>query len=228
MNADYIKKSEFWSCMMLLGLHCVLFPLLVGVLSYALPLDMNESEWNLAYYAASFALTLIMLGSFLRRSFDTLIDNIFLCIKYFCLAWGLYYLLTVVFAALLSNIEFLSSSNPNDSNVTELIVEQGGAMKAAAIFLAPIVEETIFRGGLFCFIRPKNRIAAYVVSITLFALYHCWQYTLIYMDLRYLLFMLQYIPAGLALCWCYDRSGSIWTSIFFHMSINLLGVLALA
>lgn len=227
MNADYIKKSEFWSCMILLGLHCVLFPLLIGVLAYMLPLDLSDAEWNLAYYAASFALTLIMLGAYLRRSFDTLIDNIFLCIKYFCFAWGLYYVLNILWAVLLSGIDFFNSSNPNESTVSELI-ELGGAMKAAAIFLAPVVEEVIFRGGLFCSVRRKNRVLAYALSITLFALYHCWQYALAYMDLRYLLFMLQYIPAGFVLCWCYDRSGSIWTSIFFHMSVNLIGVLALA
>lgn len=228
MNADYIKKSEFWSCMMLLGLHCVLFPIVVGVLALTLPLELNESEWNLAYYAVSFALTLIMLGGFLRRSFDTLIENIFLCMKYFLFGWGLYYILNIAAAALLSGVEFLNAANPNDDTVSELVKTQGGAMKAAAVFLAPVVEEVIFRGGLFCSVRRKNRVLAYALSITLFALYHCWQYALAYMDLRYLLFMLQYIPAGFVLCWCYDKSGSIWTSIFFHMSVNMLGVLALA
>ena len=37
-----------------------------------------------------------------------------------------------------------------------------------------------------------------------------------------LLYALEYIPVSFALAWAYERSGSIWTNIFFHMGFNAL------
>ena len=48
------------------------------------------------------------------------------------------------------------------------------------------------------------------------------------LDLRYLRLMIQYAPMALALAWCYDRGGSIWSAVALHMAINgftLLGAL---
>jgi membrane protease YdiL (CAAX protease family) len=32
----------------------------------------------------------------------------------------------------------------------------------------------------------------------------------------------QYLPISIVLAWIYERSGTIWTSIFFHMGINAM------
>ena len=36
--------------------------------------------------------------------------------------------------------------------------------------------------------------------------------------------MLQYLPAGFLLCRCYERTNSVWCSIFFHMLVNLVSL----
>lgn len=58
----------------------------------------------------------------------------------------------------------------------------------------------------------------------MFCLYHVWQYAVLLWDASYLLLAIQYIPAAVVLCRIYERSGSIWTSIFFHMSVNATAV----
>ena len=58
--------------------------------------------------------------------------------------------------------------------------------------------------------------------MTLFALLHIWSYALIAWDATVLLYALQYVPITLALTWSYERSGSLWVPIFFHMFNNLL------
>ena len=62
------------------------------------------------------------------------------------------------------------------------------------------------------------------MCVFVFCIYHVWQYTLALWDISYLLMAIQYIPAAFTLCWIYEQSGSVWTSIFFHMGVNLLGV----
>ena len=101
-----------------------------------------------------------------------------------------------------------------------------GPMAAMAVILAPIVEERLFRAGIFGLIRRKSRLLAYVLSVLLFGLYHVWQSAIF--DPRQLVFLLEYIPSSLLLAYVYEQSDSIWGSIFLHMLTNGVSVLAVA
>ena len=98
---------------------------------------------------------------------------------------------------------------------------------AMSVFLAPLVEEPLFRGAVFGSIYHKNRYAAYAVSTLLFALYHVWQYVAVYGDASYLLYMLNYVPASVALAFAYERSGSIWVPMALLAAINAASMLLL-
>ena len=78
--------------------------------------------------------------------------------------------------------------------------------------------------ALFGAIRTKSRIAAYIVTALLFAVYHLWPYFIAEFAWMDLLYLLQYIPIGLILAWSYERSGTIWTSILVHALINYVAV----
>ncbi len=91
-----------------------------------------------------------------------------------------------------------------------------------AVFLAPIVEEVLFRAGIFGFLRKYNRAAAYAVSVAVFSLYHLSGFILL--DLRNLIYLVQYIPAGLILCRVYERSNTIWCPIGMHMLVNYMSL----
>ena len=80
-------------------------------------------------------------------------------------------------------------------------------------------------GLAFGALRSRNRAAAWIVSVLLFSFYHVWQYAVI--DPLYLLTAVLYIPASIALNWSYERSGSIWAPIFYHMLTNAVGISAL-
>ena len=73
--------------------------------------------------------------------------------------------------------------------------------------------------------RRRGRLAAYAVSVLLFCFYHVWQYVLL--DWRYLLQMINYIPVSVALCYSYEKSGTIWVPIAFHMLVNAISMSAL-
>ena len=219
---EYLKKSEFWGAMILLSLHVILFPVVLNLVVLFFPDALSLATMNLLYYVVSAVLSFVFLGGFLRRSFDTLLDNTFRCVSSFALGWVLYFVLAFVAGFILQALS-LNDLNPNEETIGQLLEQQRNYIVVMTVFLAPIVEECIFRGGLFCGLHRKNRFLAYAVSIAAFSLYHVWQYALI--DPKYLLFALQYIPASFVLCWVYERSGSIWTSILFHMSFNAFTLL---
>ena len=67
---DYLKKTEFWSAMILLLLHMVLFPIALSVLLSLYPQLLTETEANLLSYAVTTTRVCLLLGRYLRRSFD--------------------------------------------------------------------------------------------------------------------------------------------------------------
>ena len=113
-------------------------------------------------------------------------------------------------------------TNLNDSALTTQLSAAPRMMALVVIFLSPFVEEVLFRGLIFGWLREHSRAVAYVVSCVLFALLHVWEYALFNHDISYLLLMAQYIVPGFIFTWAYDHSGSLWTSIASHAAVNAL------
>lgn len=221
---DYLKKTEFWSAMILLLLHVVLFPIALSVLLSMYPQLLTEPQANLAYYVVTTTLVFLLMGRYLRRSFDVLIDNIFGCLRSFGLGIIMFFVLNTVAGLVMGALGLADGDNLNQEAINGMLAENRGMIVAMTVFLAPVAEETLFRGGLFCGLYRRGRWLAYGVCVLAFSVYHVWQYALAMWDISYLLMAIQYIPAAVTLCWVYEQSGSVWTSIFFHMGVNLLGV----
>jgi hypothetical protein len=124
----------------------------------------------------------------------------------------------------LSNLIVANPTNLNDSAISAQIDSAPHMTALIVIFLAPFVEEVLFRGLVFGNLRHKSRPVAYVVSCLLFALLHVWQFVVGTHDLTYFLLTLQYLVPGLVLAWAYDHSGTLWTSIGIHAIANALSV----
>jgi len=203
-----------------LPIHMFVLPLLMP----ALMMNSGTEDLgviNLAYYGVSFTLVLAVFFTFLRAEFDPLVERLGHCIICFLMALGLDYVLSLgVNAIVLTVTEGVD--NPNDTMIGEIALQSGGAIKAAAVFMAPIVEEVLFRGVIFGGVRERNRVAAYVLSVLMFSMYHVWQYVAVSGDWTLLIYVLQYLPVSITLAWVYERSGSLWVPIGFHMMINSL------
>ena len=89
---------------------------------------------------------------------------------------------------------------------------------------ASVVKELLFRGVLFHGMYDKKPIAAYLVSMGLFAAIHVMGFVGSYEPLHLLLCFLQYLPAGYCLCWCYRQTGTIITPILMHALVNAISV----
>ena len=224
---ERLETHEQWGLIALLVLHVVTLPLLIFS-------GMNWWDWdffglstagiNAAYYLIDLVMCFFFAGSYLRRSFDSLLDHPVDGLLAVAFGFVMYYLLNLAVNLLCMPFDFFQQVNPNQSNLTDIARQSRGTIIAMTVLMAPIVEETAFRGGIFCGLYHKNRLLAYVVCVAAFALYHVWQGAFLQNDPSYLLFAVRYLPASVALCWCYDRGGSLWACIALHMLINSLSL----
>lgn len=135
-------------------------------------------------------------------------------------AFALFYALNWVVSLVLTLVGVDGTANPSNQNILSLEGRDFRVTYALALFLAPMLEETLFRGVLFGSLRGQNPVLAYVVSYVVFAAAHLWPYIGAGGDLW--LYALQYLPISLALCYAYEKSGCLWTPILLHMINNAM------
>lgn len=181
---------------------------------------------NILYYYILFAVTLIIFHGFLARTSRRLLDNLGLACKSAAVGLvGLYGLNELVYR--LTNLIFTNRTNLNDTTISAQIDDAPHMTLLIVIFLAPFVEEVLFRGLVFGNLKSKSRALAYAVSCLLFALLHVWQFAVVKQDVTYFLLMIQYLVPGLVLAWAYDHSGTLWSSIALHAAVNALSTWAM-
>ncbi len=220
-----MPKSRTIAGIVYLPFHVVIFPIFLAMAATWLPGGLDELTQHIIYYALGFLFCLIVMWKYLRSAFDIMLDNPVMSVAVLIFGYFMYLLLSYLSIGVLLMIVGDKLSNPNNEAVQSLANDSPRAVLGLAVFIAPIVEEVLFRGVVFGSLRVKHRVWAFIVSISLFALYHVWQYALVSMDLTTLLYVIEYIPAGYALAWTYEKTNCIWIPIFLHMFINILSML---
>jgi membrane protease YdiL (CAAX protease family) len=91
-----------------------------------------------------------------------------------------------------------------------------------AVFVAPVVEETYFRGILFRSIRDRHGFwPGALISGVVFGLVHfvpsAWQDAVLLQSIM--------VFTGIALAWIYERRGSLLANVGAHMAFNAIGIL---
>jgi len=189
---------------------------------------VTNVSYNAVSFLVDFGVLVICLGKYLRASFARFLEyglsNLTTLLAGYGIYWGLTILMNMTLFLILPELP-----SPNNDAVIEMAVLEFWPMFVVAVLLAPVVEEIIFRGAIFAPLRRVNRLLAYAVSSLAFGLWHVIQFLFFEFSPLLFLTMLLYIPAGIALAWVYERSGSIWTPIALHALINAVtfGLLAL-
>ena len=217
-----LSRPQAVAVLLWLPVHLLLLPflayfLLVGGL-------VSEAMANLLIYAVGAVYMLLVLHRFFRQDFDVFCDR---PLRVLLLVFGAYWVsrfAETAIALLLLELK-LDSGNFNNESVIEMAKANLGPTAAMAVFLAPIVEESLFRAGIFGLLRRKNRLLAYVVGVLVFGLYHVLAPAL--EDPIQLLFILQYIPPTVALIWVYEKTNTVWSCIFLHMLVNGTAMLSI-
>lgn len=209
--------------------YLLLFPLAakpaLSLLGDLLGLRISEGMGSAIYYYVLFAVTVILFHSLLAKTTQRFLDDIGLALQTAGIGIVAHYGLCEL-AARLGGLLTDRVGNLNNAAISARSVSAPHTTLLIVIFLAPFVEETLFRGLVFGGLKERSRLLAYAVSCALFALLHVWQFAVANRDAGYLLQMIQYLIPGLVLAWAYDHSGTLWASIGLHAGVNALSVLS--
>ena len=117
-------------------------------------------------------------------------------------------------------------ANVNQNTIIELTRNAPLLMGIATVIFAPFFEEITYRYGLFGSIYKKNRILAYIASLTIFGLIHfdftCFTSGNIDLIKVELINLPSYLIAGFILCFAYDKEKTLITPIMAHAMNNFV------
>ena len=218
-----LTKKETAAVLAWLPVHLWLLPLLLQQMINRGAMD--DVAANMICYTLGVLYMLGLLFPFLRRDFDPLCDRPVYCLLEILKNYVLTYLGNMAVGALMMLLLSQGGENPNNAGLMDMADRGWNQMSTMAVFMAPIVEECMFRAGIFGTLRRYSRWGAYLVATLAFSFYHVWSYALV--DPIYWLYFIQYVPVSLLLCRVYERTNSIWGSIFFHMLVNYIAMNAL-
>jgi len=215
-SVQELTRTEIAAGLIYLPIHVFVLPLFMGILDYVSPGTLTEMQASALYFLFGLFFVLIFFSRFLRDGLDLFLDNRIRSMPAIVSAFFMAILLSY---AAMSAVFLLAGDyqNPDEAAAILLAKENLFAQIALTALAGPVVEEVLFRGVVFGVLQPKSRILAYVVSVLMFSIYHVWQMFVINPDPTVLLYVLLDLPMAFALCWCYERGGSIWSPMLFHM-----------
>ena len=124
----------------------------------------------------------------------------------------------------LFRVFFDSQINLSDVTISAQVDDAPRKTVLIIVLLAPFIEEVLFRGYIFGWLRGRSRWAAYVLSCFLYAFLYTWSFLLGGFSLARLALALQYVIPGAVLAWSYDRAGTLWAPILIHVTANALAL----
>ena len=198
--------------------------LILGVQFLNLP--WGGAQINFLYFCINLVVSAGIFRKFLADTYKAALDRIETVFLVAVGGFVAYFILTAIVSNLIIAIE-PDFSNVNDQNISDISRDYYVLTTIGTVFLVPTAEELLHRGAVFGGLYRKNRVAAYLVSIILFALVHISSYIGYFEPKLLALCFLQYVPAGLCLAASYDISGCIVTPILIHTAVNAIGMLAM-
>lgn len=226
-TSAYMSPGEQIAGTVFFALYLLVLPFAVGPLfdlvELLLGVTPSDDMETLIYYYALLAVTVVIFHGFLARTSRRLLDNLDGAVKTVLAGLVALYGLNEL-AYRLIHMAVGSRTNLNDIAISARVDGAPHMTLVIVVFLAPFVEETLFRGLVFGNLKGRSRAAAYLVSCLLFALLHVWQFAVVNRDITYFLLMVQYLVPGLVLAWAYEHSGTLWASAALHAAANALSI----
>ncbi len=200
-------------------------PSALELLNTLLAKPLSDTVLNLIFFAVNFLAVCIVFHRFLLASVKLALAKPLYCLRIALIGFAFYYC-AMLFISRGIRWFYPNFSNVNDSAIADLSKEYTSAMAFATVFLVPITEETFYRGLIFQGLYQKNRSLAYCLSTLVFAGIHIMGYIGLSDWQTLLLCFVQYLPAGLALAWSYEKTDTIITPILIHIIVNQIGLIA--
>jgi len=217
-----MKNTELLPGAIFVPVHIIVLEFLVPMVMEAAAPQLNHYWSNFAYFAITCLFILIVMHSYIIKSATDLIECCRSAIFAIVLGYFGYYILRWIMSIIFWIVGW--NDFPALTGIFSQVRLNSGVMPIVSIFLAPIAEEVLFRGVVFGGLRRKSRLMAYLVSFLVFAFYCVWSRFFSGFGWDLLIDFLYYLPASVALCWCYEKGGSVWAPVLLHILINILSV----
>lgn len=211
----------------------------VGLIFYYLNVEIGTLEANLIANGITLALIILFFHGFLftnLKNFFKEFKAIYIWLPitcYFCSTFA-----NVIIQMVLAMIRGEFQSTSNNEAVATLMDQAPIEMILLTVVLAPVIEEAVFRAALS---RPMTaarpalvKALGLVISVTLFAFLHVWQFVFFAADeagnliLTFnpneLLSMVTYVPMGIAFVVCSWLGKNYWCSVLCHALTNGIAV----
>lgn len=188
---------------------------------------LNPAQMNFLYYAINFGVVLFIFRRFLRWNFAAVKENPRGLFRTAAIALALFYLCDTLFNKLIFPA-VPGFVNPNNDQIVALFSQGAVWMLPGTVVLAPLAEECFFRELIFHRLYEDHGWIAYPVSAAAFSAIHVLGFLGKAEPLVLLLCFVQYLPAGLLLCWAYAQTGTFAAPLLVHSIINAVSALMLS
>ncbi len=222
LSISMSRKEVIFGWLLMAG-QLLILPVIAVTVNGVLPAPVSDAQMNIALFVLEFLLATVIFRKFLRASARRALGSPFRCLRFAALGLLLYYIGSFVVGLVIGYIDS-DFSNINDSNISILAQDNYTLMFLCTVLLVPVTEELLYRGLIFRGLQKKNRLVAYLLSAVVFSLIHVVGYIGLTSTTTLLLCLLQYIPAGLSLCWAYEKADTIWAPILMHMTVNQISI----
>ncbi|MEY3431527.1 MAG: hypothetical protein RIS53_425 [Bacillota bacterium] len=177
---------------------------------------------NFLTYLTIFIIGMIMLFAFIQRSFFTALKS-----SKWLLGFPFMFMILLSSYALITFYDYLGiviEDNQNQTAIVALVQDSPIISIVTFGFLGPIVEEWTYRLGIFKYLNNKNKLLAYLLTLTIFGFIH-FDFTAANLT-NELLNLPIYLLAGAWFCFLYDQFG-LQVALSTHVMNNLFSVLAI-
>lgn len=121
---------------------------LFGIVEVLLDTKISDSLANIIYYYVLFAIVLLLFHSFLAHTTSRFLGGVSRAMTTFCMGLLVFYGANELFYRV-ANVLFNSRTNLNDMTIAASINAAPRLTALIIVFLAPFVEEVLFRGLVF-------------------------------------------------------------------------------
>ena len=227
-----LRRSEIIGALLYLPMFLVGTPYLAVLLVSALSGSREYADLvgpaDLVYAGINVVALGAILFRFLSGQFRRITDRGWRLFGDVALGFLVYFGLAMLASRVMGILQTLfriEYQNANQDAVEDMLRLSPLISLITVCVLAPIGEELVFRGLVFCGLYQKSRTLAYALSMLSFSLSHVAVSMFDQSVGITLLNLAAYLPHGFALAWVYERSGSIWSSVFLHSAINIFATL---
>ncbi len=215
-----------------LWIFALIFAILIPIIA---PLFLTQSDAtlflespfffqliNFLTYLFIFLIGLTILLPYIGRSFLPAIQS-----SKWLLGLPFTFVILLSSYALITVYDYLGivlEDNQNQSAIVTLVQDSPIISLITFGFLGPIVEEWTYRLGIFKYLKQRNNLLAYLVTLTIFGFIH-FDFTATNL-VNELLNLPIYLIAGAWFCFLYDKFG-LQVALSTHIMNNVFSVLAI-